>query len=167
VAHFYSARNSSLLLVSHDRHLLRTTVDSFWIVADGGVQEFNGDLEDYREWLTNRHTESHANSTLTVSVQPSWDRKQQRRQEAQERQRLAVLRRPLEKRLAEVETEMEQARARMQTLAALIADPTLYGDARRVERQAVMTEQGELAKRVDEMEETWLSLQESLEGLTS
>ena len=41
----------SMLLVSHDRHLLRTTVDSFWIVADGGVQEFDGDLEDYRDWL--------------------------------------------------------------------------------------------------------------------
>lgn len=41
----------SMLLVSHDRHLLRTTVDNFWIVADGGVQEFDGDLEDYRDWL--------------------------------------------------------------------------------------------------------------------
>ncbi|WP_376784730.1 ABC-F family ATP-binding cassette domain-containing protein, partial [Achromobacter aegrifaciens] len=41
----------SMLLVSHDRHLLRTTVDSFWIVADGAVREFDGDLEDYRDWL--------------------------------------------------------------------------------------------------------------------
>src|SRR3546814_16959451 len=44
----------SVLLVSHDRHLLRTTVDSFWVVADGQVQEFGGDLQDYRDWLTTR-----------------------------------------------------------------------------------------------------------------
>ncbi|MGM2995219.1 ABC transporter ATP-binding protein, partial [Bacillus cereus group sp. BC6] len=45
----------SMLLVSHDRHLLRTTVDSFWIVADGAVREFDGDLEDYRDWLAARN----------------------------------------------------------------------------------------------------------------
>src|SRR3546814_11061117 len=48
----------SVLLVSHDRHLLRTTVDSFWVVADGQVQEFDGDLEDYRDWLTTRDRKS-------------------------------------------------------------------------------------------------------------
>ena len=95
------------------------------------------------------------------------DRKQQRRLEGQERQRLAALRRPLEQRLTEVETELDQARARMQALDAIIADPALYSDARRSERQAVMAEQGELAKRVNEMEEIWLDVQESLEGLSS
>lgn len=44
----------SMLMVSHDRHLLRTTVDSFWIVADGNVHEFDGDLDDYRDWLAKR-----------------------------------------------------------------------------------------------------------------
>src|SRR5690606_1370955 len=47
----------SMLLVSHDRHLLRTTVDSFWIVADGVVHEFDGDLEDYRQWLSERNSQ--------------------------------------------------------------------------------------------------------------
>jgi len=157
----------SMLLVSHDRHLLRTTVDSFWIVADGRVQEFNGDLEDYQEWLIRRNTEARNDSAGTTGDQPSLDRKQQRRLEAQERQRLAALRRPLEQRLTEVETELDQARARMQALDAVIADPALYSDARRSERQAVMAEQGELAKRVNEMEEIWLDVQESLESLSS
>src|SRR5690606_2171033 len=57
----------SVLLVSHDRHLLRTTVDSFWIVADGRVQEFDGDLEDYRDWLAARsaqaRSEARSNNT--------------------------------------------------------------------------------------------------------
>src|SRR5690606_24429524 len=59
----------SVLLVSHDRHLLRTTVDSFWIVADGQVQEFDGDLEDYRDWLSARSANARAqarNNTLAA-----------------------------------------------------------------------------------------------------
>jgi ATP-binding cassette subfamily F protein 3 len=155
----------SMLLVSHDRHLLRTTVDSFWIVADGSVQEFQGDLEDYREWLATRSIT--ARTTPRPGAQANGDRKQQRRQEAQERQRLAASRQPLEQRLAEVETQMNQAQARMQTLDAVIADPDLYSDARRAERQAIMAEHGELAKRVDKMADIWLDIQESLESLTS
>jgi ATP-binding cassette subfamily F protein 3 len=54
----------SMLLVSHDRHLLRTTVDSFWIVADGGVQEFDGDLEDYRDWLAQHQANARKQDSL-------------------------------------------------------------------------------------------------------
>src|SRR3546814_19115712 len=53
----------SVLLVSHDRHLLRTTVDSFWIVADGRVQEFDGDLEDYRDWLAARRAQARSEAS--------------------------------------------------------------------------------------------------------
>src|SRR5690606_37828623 len=58
----------SMLLVSHDRHLLRTTVDDFWVVADGKVTEFDGDLEDYREWVARRGRGSGADAT---SASPS------------------------------------------------------------------------------------------------
>jgi ATP-binding cassette, subfamily F, member 3 len=101
----------SMLLVSHDRHLLRTTVDSFWIVADGGVQEFDGDLEDYRDWLAQHQANArkqdaiarddrqagHAGALAAVQETPAahvGDRKNQKREQAQERQRLAQLRKP-------------------------------------------------------------------------
>ncbi len=57
----------SMLMVSHDRHLLRTTVDSFWIVADGAVHEFDGDLEDYRDWLATRTSGKSSVSTSGAS----------------------------------------------------------------------------------------------------
>ena len=168
----------SVLLVSHDRHLLRTTVDDFWVVADGQVQEFDGDLEDYRDWLAGRLAAARAEAREDAREEarqrahdagetPQLDRKAQRRQEAEQRQRLSVLRKPLEKKLAGVENEMSKVADRLDTLDALVADPTLYDDARRDERLKVLAEHGELNKRKTALEEQWLELQEELEALAA
>lgn len=159
--------SGSVLLVSHDRHLLRTTVDSFWIVADGRVQEFDGDLEDYRDWLNTRNANARAEARneAQAAAPDIIDRKAQRRQEAEERQRVAVLRKPLESQLRKVEAGMEQAGERLQTLDALIADPEFYADSRRDERLKVLEEHGELSKKHGMLEEQWLALQEELEAL--
>ena len=94
------------------------------------------------------------------------DRKTQKRLEAEERQRLAALRKPLEKRLAQVEADMEKTRLRLAELDALIADPDFYADeSRRNERKQVMTEHGEQSKHAADLDEQWLALQEELEAL--
>ncbi|WP_417218985.1 ABC-F family ATP-binding cassette domain-containing protein [Achromobacter spanius] len=157
----------SMLLVSHDRHLLRTTVDSFWIVADGAVREFDGDLEDYRDWLAARNAGERAEAARESAEgsEPVVDRKAQRRAEAEQRQRLSALRKPLESKLAKVEAEMEKLRVKLHALDAIIADADLYSDARRAERQKVMAEHGEHGKRMDELEEQWLEIQGSLEEI--
>ncbi|MGV2862103.1 ABC-F family ATP-binding cassette domain-containing protein [Achromobacter sp. AGC39] len=157
----------SMLLVSHDRHLLRTTVDSFWIVADGAVSEFDGDLEDYRDWLAARNAGERAEAARENAEggEPVVDRKAQRRAEAEQRQRLSALRKPLESKLAKVEAEMEKLRVKLHALDAVIADADLYSDARRAERQKVMAEHGEHGKRMDELEEQWLEIQGSLEEI--
>lgn len=157
--------SGSMLLVSHDRHLLRTTVDSFWIVADGAVREFDGDLEDYRDWLAARNAGERAEAARenAENGDPIIDRKAQRRAAAEQRQRLSALRKPLQARLTKVEAEMEKLRATLQTLNGVIADPDLYSDARRAERQRVMAEHGEHGKRLEMLEEQWLDLQGSLE----
>ncbi len=166
----------SVLLVSHDRHLLRTTVDDFWIVADGKVHEFDGDLEDYRDWLATRNAslraEARANnpstglaSSQTANAGAGMDRKAQKRAEAIERQRLASLRKPLEGKVAVIEKNMDSARQRIQEIDLLIADPGFYSDERREERIKALSEHGELAHTVAELEEQWLELQEKLEAL--
>jgi len=158
----------SVLLVSHDRHLLRTTVDSFWIVADGQVREFDGDLDDYRDWLAQRSADARARARQQDGAQaPSAepDRKAERRQQAQARQRLALLRKPLDKKIQQVERSMEQLQRRQAELDGLIADPDFYSDARRKERQDVLGEHGENAKRVQALEDQWLALQAELEQL--
>jgi len=159
----------SMLLVSHDRHLLRTTVDSFWIVADGRVQEFDGDLEDYRSWLAERgsqlRTQEREERQAEAADAGVVDRRTQRRLEAELRQQRAVRRKPLEARLKKVEAEMEAAAARLAELDAVIADAGLYSDERRDERLQVLSEHGELSKRHDALEEDWLALQEALEAI--
>ncbi|TEA78046.1 ABC-F family ATP-binding cassette domain-containing protein [Allopusillimonas ginsengisoli] len=163
--------SGSVLLVSHDRHLLRTTVDSFWVVADGKVSEFDGDLEDYRDWLASRNAtvraeaRAEARQDATDASGIPLDRKQQRRLEAETRQRLAVQRKPLEAKLGKLETDMERTRTRLTTLDATIADASLYADERRSERQQVMAEHGELSKRMASLEEQWLELQLALEEI--
>ena len=174
----------SMLLVSHDRHLLRTTVDRFWIVADGGVQEFDGDLEDYRDWLAQH--QSNARKQEQASKQPadsvtltpssnttigtesnSADRKQQKRDEAQERQRTAVLRKPIETKLIKIEKELESAQSKLKALDALIADADLYSESRRQERVQTLALHGELTKKHGELEEIWLELQSQLESISA
>lgn len=152
----------SMLLVSHDRHLLRTTVDSFWIVADGHVQTFDGDLEDYRDWLAQRQ-QTIKNDPSTASSSP--DRKQQKRLEAENRQRLSTLRKPIEAKLAKVEKEMDALAREISALDQKIADPDFYSDAFRAERATTMTRHGELSKRHSALEEQWLELLTELESL--
>ncbi|MCM0035456.1 MAG: ATP-binding cassette domain-containing protein [Burkholderiaceae bacterium] len=169
----------SMLLVSHDRHLLRTTVDRFWIVADGGVQEFDGDLEDYRDWFAQHQSNARKQELVerqTANITPdehapslsessNTDRKQQKREEAQERQRTAVLRRPIEAKLLKIEKELEATQSKLKLLDTLIADADLYSDARRQERVQTLSQHGELTKKHGELEEAWLALQSELESI--
>lgn len=166
----------SVLIVSHDRQLLRTTVDEFWIVADGQVHEFEGDLDDYRQWLQQRSasnapphldtTPTSASNSETDGVQTAaTDRRAQRRAEAEARQRLSVLKRPLEKQLAQLETNMASTQSRLDELNDLIADPDFYTDAYKNQRPSCLAEQGELSQRFLSMEENWLELQQQIEDL--
>ncbi|MDN5841937.1 MAG: ATP-binding cassette domain-containing protein [Alcaligenaceae bacterium] len=155
--------SGSMLMVSHDRHLLRTTVDSFWIVADGQVQEFDGDLEDYRDWLGQRASTERSEARGT-QVQEN-DRKTQRRLDAQGRQARANQRKPLQARLRKVEAELERLSARRAEIDTLIADPTFYTDAYKDTRPGLLAEHGELGKAHDALEEDWLTIQEELEAI--
>ena len=158
--------DGSVLMVSHDRHLLRTTVDNFWIVADGGVMEFDGDLEDYQAWLNDRQTTQRRQERLEEAQStPSLDRKEQKRLEAQERQRLSALRKPLERELAKVEKQMAEQAARIEVIDALIADQSFYSDERRDERVKVLAEHGDLSAKQQKLEEQWLELSSEIESL--
>lgn len=163
----------SMLLVSHDRHLLRTTVDSFWIVAQGAVQAFDGDLEDYKDWLadhqnTEKKRQAQDEASLLNSrdsADPTPDRKQQKRIEAESRQKLAALRKPLEKKMAVVDKSLQTTQEELVILNRLIADPALYEDSRKQECLTALARHGELSKQRDMLEEQWLELQEAIDTM--
>lgn len=159
----------SVLVVSHDRQLLRSTVDYFWIVADGKVDEFDGDLDDYRDWLLKRAASlrNAPSSIKDETAEPTVDRRTQRRLEAEARQQAATLRRPLEKKVATIEKQMDTQRNRIEEIDTLMADPDFYGEAYKDSRPALLMEHGELSKALEDNENSWLELQEAIEAINA
>jgi ATP-binding cassette subfamily F protein 3 len=156
-----SAFEGALLLVSHDRHLLRATTDQLWLVHDGRVAAFDGDLDDYAALvLASRRDKSEAETSTEVV-----SRRDVRRQEARERQRLADLRRPLAQQLKAVETELAQVSDELRELDARLAVPDFYHGAAAEQVAATLKRRGELALRVETLEARWLELTAQLEAI--
>ncbi|WP_030071445.1 ATP-binding cassette domain-containing protein [Halomonas alkaliantarctica] len=156
----------TVILVSHDRHLLRATVDEFWRVADHRVEPFDGDLDDYRVWLKARLEESRRDSRSEKSdrqsQQPSGDRKAARKAAAELREKL----RPLKKERDQAEKTMEKAQRELEEVEAILADPMLYTDsARKVELTDALAQQAKIKSRLDNAEQQWLAAEEALETM--
>ncbi len=156
----------SLLLVSHDRHLLRTTVDQFWLVAHGGVSQFEGDLDDYRQQITSlKPSRPGSGQANTSDPSGTIDRKQQRRDQAQARAVLAQARKPLEKALSTLESKLHGISARLSELDTQLASESFYQVADSETRQTVMAEHGRLAQDKESLELQCLDLMEQIEAL--
>jgi ATP-binding cassette subfamily F protein 3 len=152
----------ALVLVSHDRSLLRSTVDEFWLVGDGRVRPFEGDLEDYAAWLVAAaKPEADAGGR---AAGPS--RKEERRAAAVARSAAAALRRPVEVQVRKVEAEMAALETVKRALETRLPSPDLYAAERKEELKSSLVEQARVAERLAELESAWLALQEQLEGLT-
>jgi ATP-binding cassette subfamily F protein 3 len=153
----------TLVLVSHDRHLLRATTDEFMIVADGGLKSFDGDLDDYRDWLFKTRLAQPDGGIQ--KTEPRIDRKTERRVEAELRQRLSSTRKPIEQRIAQLEKQLDKLNGRKSAVDARLADANIYADAIMDELKRLLMEQAELAAALDEVESEWLTQQEALESL--
>jgi ATP-binding cassette subfamily F protein 3 len=148
----------TLILVSHDRHLLNASSEAFWLVGDGTVRPFDGDLDDYRDWLFKNRAAAESKPGAESSV----DRKEQKRLEAEARQRSANARKPIETRIRKLETTMAPLNTRKTELDRLLADPETYTDPNRV--KPLLLEQGELNRKLEAFENEWLEAQEALEA---
>ncbi|WP_293775691.1 ATP-binding cassette domain-containing protein [uncultured Oxalicibacterium sp.] len=177
----------TLLVVSHDRHLLRATTDEFIIVADGKLQPFDGDLDDYKDWLfktklasknvaadlaaasagkTDKATVTPVvKAAVTAAPAPIVDRKEQKKQDAEARQKLAALRKPIDARIKRLEEKMVKSTARKAELDAQLADETLYDAAKKETLKQLLADQAYCTKELAEMETEWLEQQEALEQL--
>jgi ATP-binding cassette subfamily F protein 3 len=180
----------TLVVVSHDRHLLRATTDEFIIVADGRLQPFDGDLDDYKDWLfktkLGKANEAAglpakdkgaskpafqapapaAAAPVAVAVAPA-DRKEQKRAGAEERQRLAALKKPIENRIKRIEEQMAKLNERKAGIDARLLEPAVYEADRKDELKSLVADQAFLVRDLGTLEEEWLGLQEQLEGLAA
>ncbi|MCT8547556.1 ABC transporter ATP-binding protein [Glaesserella parasuis] len=156
----------SLVIVSHDRHLLRSTVNEFYLVHDGKVEEFNGDLEDYQKWLNELNAQLEFakkadNPTACHNENSAVNRKEQKRQEAELRQQAA----PLRKKLTQLEKELEKLTASLTTLEETLASPEIYDVENKAKLTDILAKRVATKKQLEEVEMEWLEVQEQLEVL--
>lgn len=160
----------SLVVVSHDRHLLRSTVNEFYLVYDKKVEEFKGDLDDYQKWLNEQNAleaaKNSANSTACTEEKAdnsAANRKEQKRLEAELRQQTA----PLRKKITQLEKDLEKASEKLNQLEALLASSEIYEAENKAQLTETLAKQIEAKKAVEEIEMEWLYCQEQLEALLS
>jgi ATP-binding cassette subfamily F protein 3 len=152
--------DGGVVLVSHDRALLRTTCDRFMLVADGRAQAFDGDLEDYRLRLA---AEQKSEKLAETPDKPA--ARNDRQQLKLERQARLAERRPLVKEAERLESSMHAWQQERNGLDERLADPELYASPDKTELQALLKRQAELAQSMEEAEMRWLEIQEQLELL--
>ena len=149
----------AVIVVSHDRHLLRNTVNEFLLVADGKVSEFDGDLEDYYKWLLQQRQQAQAQEKPTSNDERP-DKKAQRQQSAAQRAQL----KPLTNKLKSLETQMEKLQKRLSEIEVLLGDPAIYDEKNKNSLQPLLQEQAKLQTQLQETEESWLMVSEELEA---
>ncbi|AKJ96982.1 MULTISPECIES: ATP-binding cassette domain-containing protein [Pseudomonas] len=152
--------SGAVLVVSHDRHLLKSTTDNFFLVADGKVEEFDGDLEDYARWLVDYRQRNAPVSTTPVNPDKT-DKKAQRQAAAALRQQLAPHKREADK----LEAELGKLHEKLQKIETSLGDSGLYEAARKDELRDLLAEQAKLKVREAELEEAWMQALEVLENL--
>ncbi|HEV3011364.1 MAG TPA: ATP-binding cassette domain-containing protein [Burkholderiales bacterium] len=134
----------TLVLVSHDRHLLRATTERLLIVADGALREFDGDLDDYRDWLLKGDPAPKPEKKIVVKAKAK-----------------TANRKPLESRIKRLEELMTRLTARKGEIEARLGDPAVYRDAEAV--KALLQDQAYVAREIEEVEGEWLKKQAELE----
>jgi ATP-binding cassette, subfamily F, member 3 len=155
----------AVIMVSHDRHMLRTVADQFFIVANGICQPFDGDLEDYARWLDQNEQAAKSPgknddaASANQNTESAEARKQRKREEAERRNRLA----PLRAELAKVEQKMDRLRKENALIEQALSDESIYQVAAKAKLTEWLSKQTLAKKEMEQVETRWLELAEELE----
>lgn len=152
--------DGAMIIVSHDRHLLRLSCSDYYLVDQGQVTSFNGDLDDYHQWLLD--AAKAANKTeASTEIKPAQDKKLQKRLEAELRQKLS----PMRKVQLKLEKAQQQANDRLTEIEAMLADISLYDVENKAKLTKVLAERTTLTQNLEESEMEWLDVQETIEEI--
>jgi ATP-binding cassette subfamily F protein 3 len=149
------AYEGALVLVSHDRHMLRNTVEELLLVHDGKVDEYSEDLEGYERWILSSYKQSENSEAKATDS----SRKEKRQQAAASREKL----RPLQKQLDKTESEMSKIDKTLEEIQESLSDSELYTEERKDELAALVKREGELKSRMAELDDLWLEQQQAIE----
>ena len=146
----------ALVVVSHDRHLLRTVADELWLVSEGSAKVFDGDLDDYRQWLL---TKDKAEKTISNTPAVANNKKDDRRLAAEARKKLQPLRNTVKK----AEEKMDKVQTKLGAVEEKLADNSLYENDAKEKLKALLVEQGDLKSELEQLEMDWFEASEALQ----
>jgi ATP-binding cassette subfamily F protein 3 len=158
----------AMVLVSHDRFLLTSVCEDFYLVDSGSVEPFKGDLDDYRDWILKQQAAEKARANEEAKAQQNdenskperkIDRKEEKRREAEFRQQIAPFKKAIEKH----EKAMEKASSALSEVETALADTSLYSDDKKAELMQLLDKQTSLKQQLEEEEMAWLDAQEEIE----
>jgi ATP-binding cassette subfamily F protein 3 len=149
----------AVVIVSHDRHLLRTVSDSLWLVADGGAAPYDGDLDDYARWLATRR-QAAAPGQGGRGAGGARDARARRRADAERRRAVQPLRREVER----LESELARLGGERAVLADALTDPAIYADDAKARLKAMLLERGRIEGELADTESAWMAASERLEA---
>lgn len=146
----------AMILVSHDRFLVRTTTDQLLLVADGKLTDFEGDLNEYQQWLIEYRKQQSPQADNKTEL----TRKEQRQQEAKEREK----KRPLLQKIKKLEEQLDKLQLASANIEQALTDNSLYETQNKDKLQKYLLEQAKLKKEIDAAEEEWLLACEERDG---
>lgn len=149
----------AMVIVSHDRHLLRTVTDTLLLVDEGKVAPFDGDLEDYRQWVKESLKEQ--NAPVTSQTSSTTNRKQLRQDAAETRKLLQ----PLRNKLKTLEKKIDKLTLEQNTIQTKLADNSIYGENNKLKLKTLLAEQATISQSLAQAEEDWLAVSEEMELL--
>jgi ATP-binding cassette subfamily F protein 3 len=149
----------AMVIVSHDRFLLRSVTDRWLMVADGSVQDYDGDLEEYRAWLSERRARQAEKVEVADKADSAQARKERKRSEAERRQR----EQPLRKKIKELEERLESLTKRRAEIDAQLAGGDVYAAANKDALKELLRDQARVNGEIAAAEETWLEASEALQ----
>ncbi|SDQ95461.1 ABC-F family ATP-binding cassette domain-containing protein [Pseudovibrio sp. Tun.PSC04-5.I4] len=161
LVHAINDYEGAVILISHDRHLVEACADRLWLVADGGVRDFDGDMAEYRKFIL--QGDGGSKSKKTVEEDSEKANAQARRKEAAERRSKLA---PLKKNIEAAEKEVSKYQKYIKKLDVLLANPRIYTEAPDKAKQHAIR-RAAYVKVLSETEETWLKMSAELEELTA
>jgi ATP-binding cassette subfamily F protein 3 len=154
----------AVVLVTHDRHLLRNTVEELLLVHDGRVDVYEQDVAAYEKWILQQNPDARPQQREThtaPATETAANRKQQRKESAEQREKL----KPLRSAIARAETQMDKVSTALAAIEARLSEPAIYEESRKEELADLVWEQGKLRNQAEQLEESWLEFQQQLEDL--
>jgi len=152
----------AIILIAHDRFLLESCVDEFYLVANGQVSDFSGDIDDYQQWLNDDKKQTLKSvKSADSSSDKGLDKKQLRQQQAELRKKAA----PLKKQADKLEKKIHQWQEELAKIEALLSDSELYQADRKAELTDLLKKQASLKGDIEENEMDWLELAEQIEEI--